>query len=147
MKKELCTLLNVANIMKQLNSNEQSDSYKHIIKTIDYRIFELCEHRIIDDYVDIDLDTSCNIKYCSECLLTFNSEFIFSYLQHSLESVDAIERKLYYNNNISTIQHYWNQNNKIYFSIILKKQHEILNFDLDKISHIQCDNGLVVIKY
>jgi hypothetical protein len=143
---ELSILLDVANTMKQYDINQQSTSYKKIIKQVDYRIFELCQHCIVEDCIDTDIDNCCNIKYCSKCLLTFNIQFIFSYLQYSLENIDSTQWTLHHNNNVYFIQKYWVQNNRICFSIVLKKDRETISFDLKKLNHIQCVNGKVLIK-
>jgi|TARA_B110000285_G_C15089736_1_gene598378 predicted aldo/keto reductase-like oxidoreductase len=145
MNVELPILLDVANTLKQYDINQQSTSYKKILNTIDHRIFELCDHHIIEDCIDTDVDNCCNIRYCTECLLTIDIQFVFSYLHHSLKSVDTTHWTLYYNNDSYSIQRYWVQNNKICFSIILKNKHDILYFDVNNITRIQCDSGNVII--
>ena len=32
-----------------------------------------CEHKIVIDYIDIDLDRSQTIKYCEKCMMDFTN--------------------------------------------------------------------------
>lgn len=95
-------------------------------------------HEVETDLIDITPDKSVNIVYCSICNLTFTVEYIYSYLQDSLSKVDKDRWKLHYNNNIYNLLSFFIKNNKIIFSIILKKNvFEHYTFSLDSL--INCN--------
>ena len=48
----------------------QNSEYKKIIELIN-NYLNNCKHKIVEDYIDIDSDTSKRILYCEYCNKTF----------------------------------------------------------------------------
>lgn len=58
-------------LLLKIKLSETNENYKKILSYIDNFIFENCKHKIVDDYIDIDLDRSKLIYYCEKCGLSF----------------------------------------------------------------------------
>ena len=55
-------------ISNPIDKNE----YKDILNSINNYLYKNCNHTIITDHIDIDYETSRNIRYCVHCELTFD---------------------------------------------------------------------------
>ena len=55
-------------ISKPIDENQ----YKEILNSINVYLHKNCNHTIITDHIDIDYETSRNIRYCVHCELTFD---------------------------------------------------------------------------
>jgi hypothetical protein len=62
---------NFIHLIEQKNIIIEKNKIKDYIESINNKIKKLCIHETIDDYIDIDVDTSKNISYCIKCNLTF----------------------------------------------------------------------------
>jgi len=56
----------------EMNFNIQMNNAKHINNSIISRLKELCNHEIVEDDIDIDIDRTMKIKYCRICECTFD---------------------------------------------------------------------------
>jgi len=56
----------------EMNFNIQMNNAKHINNSIISRLKELCNHEIVEDDIDIDVDRTMKIKYCRICECTFD---------------------------------------------------------------------------
>jgi len=54
-------------ILNTVHISIQDDAYRNIIKLIDSYLETNCNHEYVDDMIDIDPDTSKNIRYCIHC--------------------------------------------------------------------------------
>ena len=64
----------VDNIIKTKNlliSMVKTEEIDEILKLVDQYLKKRCNHRIVDDLIDIDPDRSKSIQYCEHCLVTF----------------------------------------------------------------------------
>lgn len=57
--------------MNEEKSEEKKEKIKKIKSLVGDYLTEYCEHSIINDFIDIDLDRSKYIRYCEKCELTF----------------------------------------------------------------------------
>ena len=54
-------------ILNTVHISIQDGAYRNIIKLIDSYLETNCNHEYVDDMIDIDTDTSKNIRYCIHC--------------------------------------------------------------------------------
>jgi flagellar motor switch protein FliG len=54
-----------------LLSMVKTDEIDEILKRVDQYLKKNCNHRIVNDLIDIDPDRSKSIQYCEHCLVTF----------------------------------------------------------------------------
>lgn len=55
-------------LLSMLRDNEIDE----ILKLVDQYLKKNCNHKIVNDLIDIDPDRSKSIQYCEHCLVTFN---------------------------------------------------------------------------
>jgi len=138
MDQQLSAISKAMYYLEEVNIENRSITYNTLLRDTKHVLFENCLHEVETDLIDITPDKSVNIVYCSICNLTFTVEYIYSYLQDSLSKVDKDRWKLHYNNNIYNLLSFFIKNNKIIFSIILKKNvFEHYTFSLDSL--INCN--------
>jgi len=65
---DIVIMMNVKRIMNKDSCLENSE-YKQIYKLVQEYLKKNCNHNIIKDYIDISLDESKDIYYCSHCYL------------------------------------------------------------------------------
>jgi len=61
-------------VLNNVSNDKQNPDYKNIIQLIEKYLIDHsddCDHNIIDDLIDIDLDRSKTVKYCTICYKTF----------------------------------------------------------------------------
>lgn len=57
--------------IERLATVRRSVEYQNIVNAVNLYLHTNCEHtNIIEDYIDIDPDTSRRIEYCNDCGLT-----------------------------------------------------------------------------
>ena len=67
------TLLSAAKeLLEGIPPEEQSMEYKQMIQWIQEFLERNCDHELIEDYIDLDLDRSQQIVYCKKCHLTLS---------------------------------------------------------------------------
>lgn len=65
---EICNaMIRSREILNTVHISIQDGSYRNIIKLIDSYLKTNCIHEYVDDMIDIDPDTSKNIRYCIHC--------------------------------------------------------------------------------
>ena len=62
-------MIQTKNLLISMVKTEEIDE---ILKLVDQYLKKRCNHRIVDDLIDIDPDRSKSIQYCEHCLVTFN---------------------------------------------------------------------------
>jgi len=57
--------------IERLATAHRSVEYQNIVNAVNQYLHINCEHiNIVEDYIDIDPDTSQRIEYCSDCGIT-----------------------------------------------------------------------------
>jgi len=64
-------MLSIKLKLERISINEQNNECKVIVKHIKNYLFKYCNHKIIDDLIDIDPDRSQIIHYCEYCETCF----------------------------------------------------------------------------
>lgn len=70
---EVNIMIEVRNNMEKIPLDYQTIEYYNIYKSITSYIEKNCQHNLVQDTIDIDLDTSRTICYCNRCFMTFTS--------------------------------------------------------------------------
>jgi len=55
------------------NYNEILGQIEELIKNIDIKVKGECRHEYVEDYIDVDVEHSQRVCYCSKCWSTFPS--------------------------------------------------------------------------
>lgn len=75
-KEKIIQLVEIKNVIESIhhfgiyNHELQDESLKKILNDIQTYISNNCNHKWINDSIDIDLDTSMNITFCEICSMT-----------------------------------------------------------------------------
>jgi len=59
------------NLERLIGDASNIDEYINILNSIINYLSTHCNHTLIDDFIDIDHDTTKHIRYCKHCELTF----------------------------------------------------------------------------
>ena len=65
------TLLSSKNFLLDPDYKEILGQIEHLIKTIDVKVKAECRHEYVEDYIDVDVERSQRVCYCSKCWSTF----------------------------------------------------------------------------
>ena len=65
------TLLSSKNFLLDPNYKEILGQIEHLIKNIDIKVKSECRHEYVEDYIDVDVERSQRVCYCSKCWSTF----------------------------------------------------------------------------
>ena len=65
------TLLSSKNFLLDPDYKEILGQIENLIKTIDVKVKAECRHEYVEDYIDIDVERSQRVCYCSKCWSTF----------------------------------------------------------------------------
>ena len=68
------TMVVIRNLLEQEASSEKKECsfFLDIYKKVQIYIETYCQHELVEDLIDIDLDRSKTIVYCSKCETTFS---------------------------------------------------------------------------
>lgn len=75
-KEKIIQLVEIKNVIESIHHfgiyqhELQDESLKKILNNIQTYISNNCNHKWINDSIDIDLDTSMNITFCEICSMT-----------------------------------------------------------------------------
>jgi len=67
------TLLSSKNFLLDSNYKEILGQIEDLIKNIDIKVKGECRHEYVEDYIDVDVERSQRVCYCSKCWSTFPS--------------------------------------------------------------------------
>jgi|UniRef100_A0A6C0K173 hypothetical protein len=67
------TLLSSKNFLLDSNYKEILGQIEDLIKNIDVKVKGECRHEYVEDYIDVDVERSQRVCYCSKCWSTFPS--------------------------------------------------------------------------
>jgi hypothetical protein len=67
------TLISSKNFLLDSNYKEILGQIEDLIKNIDVKVKGECRHEYVEDYIDVDVDRSQRVCYCSKCWSTFPS--------------------------------------------------------------------------
>ena len=65
------TLLSSKNFLLDPNYKEILGQIESLIKNIDIKVKGECRHEYVEDYIDVDVERSQRVCYCSKCWSTF----------------------------------------------------------------------------
>jgi hypothetical protein len=71
-QQNIAIMLSVKMKMEKIPFRNQDNDYKRIHQLCKRYLREHCEHEIIYDDIDMDLDTSKTIVYCKKCETCFS---------------------------------------------------------------------------
>ncbi len=127
------------------NKNSLSQLEEKILESLLFTLFSGCNHCPIFDEIDIDIEKTMNICYCEKCYLTFNTSFIFSYLQKQIDFNGIISIQI--GNNIFKINSITTNNDRIIFDIYFEKHLKSHKFSFSPIELINCNisNNCIII--
>lgn len=106
-------------IKKIIENNPKTDNTRVLYNHVCAVLFETCNHYLVHDYIDINIDKSVSICYCSKCMLTIHVDFIYSYLKFKLDNTKKKEWSFYYNNIHYCMTDFFIDNDKIVITVIL----------------------------
>jgi len=58
--------------LESVEETNQTEEYKAVLAKINLFIGRYCEHCIVRDYIDVSLEKTIMIEYCTKCLKTFS---------------------------------------------------------------------------
>lgn len=67
------TLISSKNFLLDTNYKEILGQIEDLIKNIDIKVKGECRHEYVEDYIDVDVERSQRVCYCSKCWSTFPS--------------------------------------------------------------------------
>jgi|1048.fasta_scaffold169540_1 hypothetical protein len=71
MENNVALMKSVRNQMMSIPAAERNADYESIYKSIQEYLRKYCQHRIVDDLIDLDPDRSMTIYYCEYCETLF----------------------------------------------------------------------------
>ncbi len=143
---ELDTLITVRNTLSNIPINRQSVEYMNICFEIDAILYKRCEHKILFDTIDIDIEHSKHIWYCDKCFLTFNVEFFRDFLLFTLDEKKRDQWKVITNKGIFDIYDIYVLNNQLCFQICCYHDfNECHKYNLQEILNCRADDSIVYI--
>ena len=114
---EFDNILKSYEILTNIPMDQRSDKYRGITRFHEFKIHENCNHNIIEDSIDIDVDYSKTIYYCDTCRLTFNIEFFYNYFTVNLQEAHKNLWRLNYDTKQYTLLDYSMSNGEIILTI------------------------------
>tara|TARA_Y100000816_G_C26023802_1_gene535734 strand:+ start:275 stop:730 length:456 start_codon:yes stop_codon:yes gene_type:complete len=146
---ELDALIQAKEKLSNVPLDKQSVEYENINFKINCLIHKKCDHNIVFDNIDIDIDRSETICYCTECYLTFNvyfiKDFILSTLNHSKRDI----WKIITPDGIFDLTDIYVKNNWLYFQLWNPGYNSPINtikFTLKDVLNCAADNTNVYLK-
>jgi hypothetical protein len=67
------TLISSKNFLLDSNYKDILGQIEDLIKNIDIKVKGECRHEYVEDYIDVDVERSQRVCYCSKCWSTFPS--------------------------------------------------------------------------
>jgi hypothetical protein len=58
--------------LESVEVDKRTEEYSVVLKKIEGFIERFCEHCIVRDYIDISLEKTILIEYCTKCMKTFS---------------------------------------------------------------------------
>ena len=114
---EFCNILHSYDILSEVPSDQRSDRYRMIMRFLEFKIHENCNHEIVEDSIDINVEYSRTIHYCDTCKLSFNIDFFYSYFITNLKYGHRNLWRLDYKTKQYNLLNYSLANNKIILTI------------------------------
>lgn len=62
----------INDLLQAIEPKSQNEEYKKIVKDVKEYLSKFCNHRIIQDYIDNDVEYCTVIHYCVTCSETFS---------------------------------------------------------------------------
>ena len=135
---ELEQLIKSKNSLEEIPAKNRSLQFQNLYMHTCSLVFTKCNHNIIYDYIDIDVEKSQQICYCDICLLTINAEFICNFLLFNLDSELKEIWKLHVGDFSYPLKNIYTKNNTVKLSIISDNNNKISTFDFKPEDFIGC---------
>ena len=142
---ELDLLIVAKNALSNKLIDYQTVEYENIVFNIDCAIHRRCEHNIINDTIDIDVEKTQNVCYCDKCYLTFTITFFRDYLLCSLNQDKRDQWKIITNDGVFDLIDIYCQNDMLYFQTWCSGWTHIIKFSLKDILNCNADDSIVYI--
>lgn len=141
---ELDTLITVRNTLSNIPVNRQSVEYMNICFEINTILYKRCDHNIIFDTIDVNVEQSKPICYCDKCFLTLNVEFFRDFLLYSLNETKRDQWKVITGKGIFDIYDIYVSNNQLCFQIgVYVNFNECHKYNLQEILNCRADDTIV----
>ena len=144
---EVVCLINCIDQLESIPVEERTDTYNKLIFFNQVQLYENCEHEYIQDFIDVSLDKTIMITYCSKCNLYFDVNFYFEYFKYSLSIINKKDWKVKIRSHTCPLLNFQLKDNKIQF-IVFKNEIEkvIVNAFLKDLLDSKVCNDTIVIK-
>jgi|TARA_B110000967_G_C18352927_1_gene302174 hypothetical protein len=68
---EIDAMLQIKNILTNMKDQTPCPRIEQILTLVDEYIHHQCEHSIVTDTIDVDVEQTMTIRYCENCMKTF----------------------------------------------------------------------------
>jgi len=143
---ELDTLIHAKQVLDNIPCGCRTVEYVNICFEINCVIHRRCQHNIIFDEVDVDVEKSESICYCDKCYFTFNIDFFRDYLLYLLDNSKRDQWKIITNKGIYDLYDIYVLRNQICFQInSVSNMNNVCAYYLKDILNCHADDSIVYI--
>lgn len=146
---ELDLLIKAKETLSCIPIVNQSVEYENINFKINYLIHKRCNHDIVFDDIDTDIDKSELICYCTKCYLTFTVYFFKDYILSTLAEHKKNHWKIITKDGIFDLIDVYVKNNLLHFQIWCHgwtNPTSIIKFTLKDVLHCSVDDTIIYLK-
>ncbi len=143
---ELDALIQAKQTLSCIPILKQSVEYENIIFKINCVIYKRCNHDIVFDNIDIDIEKCETICFCNNCELTFTAHFFKDYLLSTLDENKKDQWKVITRDGIYDLIDIYVKNNWLYFQIWspgFNNPSGIIKFTLKDILNCNADESII----
>tara|TARA_B100000424_G_scaffold267969_1_gene261835 strand:- start:384 stop:839 length:456 start_codon:yes stop_codon:yes gene_type:complete len=145
---ELDLLIQAKETLSCIPINKQSVEYENVNFNINSVIHKRCNHDIVFDNIDIDIERCETICYCTKCSLTFTVQFIKDYMLSTLDHDKREQWKIITNNGIFDLVDIYVKDNWLHFQIWCpgwNNPSNTIKFNLKDVLHSTADKTIIYI--
>ena len=144
---ELHFLIESTEHLKCVPLENRTDTFKDILLSNEFCIYENCIHEYIQDYVDVSLDKTVMITYCNRCNLYFDINFYFEYFKNRMCNLNKKDWKISVRSHVCPLISFQLKTNSIQFHISKNDSETVLvNAFLKDLLNSKVYNDIIIIK-
>jgi hypothetical protein len=144
---ELHFLIESTEHLKCVPFENRTDTFKDIILSNEFCLYENCIHEYIQDYVDVSLDKTVMITYCDRCNLPFDVNFYFEYFKNRMCYLNKKDWKISVRSHVCPLINFQLKTNSIQFHISKNDSETVLvNAYLKDLLNSKVYNDIIIIK-